>query len=123
MRVNDRKWHHICAVWSHIEGQWSLYKNGGVVNSGTSFKKNYLILPGEVVLGQETESNKSFASSRSFVGKLANFNLWGRSLAAIEVLRMSKACLNGKGDVLKWSQFGSGIKGKVKVMKPSRCAH
>lgn len=93
------------------------------MDNGTGFKKNYVILPGEVVLGQEPESAKSFVPSRSFVGHLANFNLWGRSLTAIEVLRMSKDCLNGKGDVLKWSQFGSGIEGKVKVIKPSWCVH
>ena len=75
------------------------------------------------MLGQEQFSDKTFDSGRSFEGEMTNFNLWSRYLTAIEISRMSKSCLSGRGDVFKWSRFRGGLKGKVKAVRPSSCDH
>lgn len=121
-QVNDGKWRHICAAWTNADGLWALFRDGVVVDSGTGFKEGYVILEGgTLILGQEQRSDKSFDSTRSFVGELANFNLWKHYVRAIEVSRLSKSCLNKRGDVFHWSSFRRRIEGKVKMFRPSSC--
>ena len=94
-----------------------------MVHSNTGFKTDYVMLPGgTLVLGQEQiAGGKHFDSTRSFVGELADFNLWRHYVKAMEVSRMSKSCFNTKGDLFQWSKFRRGIKGKVKFVRPSSC--
>lgn len=124
VRVNDRKWHHVCVAWANSDGRWAFFRDGVVTRSHTDYKVQHFILPGgSLVLGQEQFGDKSFDSGRSFEGEMTNFNLWSRYLTAIEISRMSKSCLNGRGDVFKWSRFRRGLKGKVKAVRPNSCDH
>ena len=124
VRVNDGKWRHICASWDNADGQWAFFKDGVVVDSKSGYKQGYVILPGgTLVLGQTQLGVKSFDPNHLFEGEMANFNLWSHYLTAIEVSRMSNSCVNGRGDVFRWSRFRHhGINGKVQVVRPSACA-
>lgn len=74
------------------------------------------------MLGQEQKSDKTFKNV-PFIGELANFNIWSRTLPAIKVLKISKWCFRGRGDVISWPDFQSvQINGNVKISKPSSCA-
>ena len=119
--INDGKWHHACATWHTADGSWAFYKDGVVVASGSRLKERYVISRGSLVLGQEQITEHSFAR-HAFVGELGNFNIWNDLVTAMEVLKMSKSCSNGKGSVFMWFGFRSGIKGKVKLVTPSSCA-
>lgn len=121
MALNDNNWQHICATWDKADGSWAFYKDGVVVGNGNSFKAGHVIPSGgSLVLGQEQITDETF-EQRPFIGELGNFNIWSRILSAIEVSQMSKKCLNGKGSVLHWTVFQSGINGKVKIVRPSSC--
>lgn len=122
--IIDGKWHHICIIWDNSDGSWSFFKDGVVTKNGSSFKVNYVIpSAGTFVLGQEQNPDNTFKSV-PFIGELANFNIWSDTLTAMKVSKMSKSCLNGRGDVASWSSFQSGqIDGKVKITKPASCVH
>ncbi|XP_068723238.1 neuronal pentraxin-1-like isoform X1 [Montipora capricornis] len=120
--ANDGKWHHFCALWSNTDGAFAFFKDGEVKRSLTQFQESYVIASkGNLVLGQEQTGNNIFDPSKSFEGELDGFNIWSRNLTAIEVLKRSKNCRKGRGDVIKWSKFAHGIKGIVKVVSPSTC--
>ena len=121
MTINDGDWHHICTTWDNADGSWAFFKDGVVASNGNSFKTGHVISSGgSFVLGQEQITDKIF-EPRPFLGELVNFNIWNKFVSAIDVLQMSKRCLNGKGSVLHWAAFRFGIKGKVKLVKPSSC--
>lgn len=93
-----------------------------VVDNEIGFQVGYNIRPGgKLSIGQEQTREKNFDSKRSFVGELADFNFWPEYVTTIEVLSMSKSCINRKGDVYKWSKLRHRIKGKVVVIRPSSC--
>ena len=121
--VNDGKWHHACTIWNNSDGAWSFFKDGVAVKNGNSLKVSYVIPSGGTfVLGQEQKPDKTFKNV-PFVGELANFNIWSRSLLAIKVSKIAKGCLRGRGDVVSWSDFQSvQTNGNVKISKPSSCA-
>lgn len=120
--INSSIWQHTCTTWDNDGGSWAFYKDGVIVKNGSSLKDRYVILSGgSLVLGQEQIEAKTF-EPRPFVGELGNFNIWNDLLSAMEVLKMSKACLKGKGNVFRWSKFRSGIDGEVKIESPSQCA-
>lgn len=93
-----------------------------MVDNKTGFQVGYNIGPGgKLFIGQEQTREKNFDSKRSFVGELADFNFWPEYVTLIEVLHMSKSCINRKGDVYKWSKLRHRVKGKVVVIRPSSC--
>ncbi|XP_042293985.1 pentraxin-4 isoform X2 [Sceloporus undulatus] len=86
-RILDGKWHHLCVLWSSIQGRYWFYVDRRVVSMGSHFRKGYEIPPGgSLILGQEQDSlGGGFEPSESFVGFLAGLALWDRILAPGEV--------------------------------------
>ena len=72
--------------------------------SGTGLKTGYKIQKnGVLVLGQDQDSDGGgFKKSESFIGELANYNMWSYALDANQILQLSKSCALGKGDVFHW---------------------
>lgn len=121
MAISDGNWHHICTTWDTADGSWAFFKDGVAVNNGNSFKAGYVIPSGgSLVLGQEQITEQTF-EPRPFIGELGNFNIWSDVVSAMEVLQMSKSCLNRKGSVFNWTAFRFGINGKVEIVKPLQC--
>ena len=121
--ANDNKWHQICVTWENSKGEWKSYKDGVFVKSGVDFKKGYTIhAEGSLVLGQEQDDvGGGFDSKQSFVGRLANVNVWSYVLPGSTINELSKCCLTGEGNVYKWYDFLYGIKGNARLRIPSRC--
>ncbi|XP_066499108.1 pentraxin-4 [Hoplias malabaricus] len=94
-RVLDGQWHHICVIWSSIEGQFWYYIDQQLISTGSRFQKGYDIPPGgSIILGQEQDSVAGgFDLAEAFVGRLAGFALWNRALIPGEVSRLA----TGKG--------------------------
>ncbi|KAM9843994.1 uncharacterized protein ptx4 [Aulostomus maculatus] len=83
----DSHWHHLCILWSSIEGRFWHYNDGRLTSSGSSFRKGWEIPGGgSVVLGQEQDNvGGGFDPSEGFVGWVAGFRIWNRVLTLSEV--------------------------------------
>ena len=75
---------------------------------------------GALVLGQEQDSQGgSFQASQSFIGEMTGVNIWDHVITDQEIMRMSKSCLTGVGNVFQWRDFKAHLKGSVQIIKPS----
>lgn len=100
--------------------------NGTVINNGSGLKENHIVPGGGyLTIGQEQDDTpgdpEGFALTQSFMGNISGMNVWSKVLTCDEILRMSKACNMGNGDVLKWSDFLKSRHGDVVVNCPSNC--
>uniref|UniRef100_A0A8C2DQN9 Pentraxin 4, long n=1 Tax=Cyprinus carpio TaxID=7962 RepID=A0A8C2DQN9_CYPCA len=93
--ILDGHWHHLCIIWSSIEGRFLYYLDGHLISTGSKFQKGYEIPPGgSMILGQEQDSiGGDFDEAEAFVGRLAGFALWTRILSPGEVSGLA----SGKG--------------------------
>ena len=127
--TKDGRWHHICFSWTNSDGSWQLYIDGDLIKNDTGLEKGYTIKGnGIVTLGQDQDLDDSrscggqFSSRQSFQGFMTNLNLWS-SIRSVETIQeMSQGCLLGEGDLLKWSDFKSNLRGQsLKVFIPAPC--
>lgn len=86
-RLLDRQWHHLCVIWSSLQGRYWFYVDRRLVSLGSSFRKGYEIpARGSLVLGQEQDTlGGGFEPSEAFVGNLAGLAMWDRALSPGEV--------------------------------------
>ena len=97
--------------------------DGSVINHGSGLKVGHVIPGGgHLTIGQEQDGLQSgFTREQSFMGSISGMNVWSKVLSDQEIVRMSKACNFGSGDVLQWSHFQVSRHGDVKVICPSAC--
>ncbi|KAM9391735.1 uncharacterized protein ptx4 [Pholidichthys leucotaenia] len=83
----DAQWHHLCVLWSSIQGHFWHYTDHHLISSGSDFRKGWEIPGGgSVVLGQEQDSvGGGFDNAEGFAGQIAGFMLWNRVLSPLEV--------------------------------------
>ncbi|XP_062386972.1 pentraxin-4 [Sardina pilchardus] len=93
--ILDNRWHHMCVIWSSIEGRFWHYIDRRLISTGSRFQNGYEIPPGgTLVLGQEQDSmGGDFDQAEAFVGRLAGFTMWPRVLSPGEISWIS----TGKG--------------------------
>ena len=58
-------------------------------------------------------------SSQSFISKMIGVNIWDHVVKDQEIMRMSKSCLTGEGNVFQRRDFKAHVKGSVKIINPS----
>ena len=126
IKINDGKWHHICATRKSQGGHYQIYKDGKVAGigsmSGGSGRK--LSRGGMWVLGQDQDVvGGGFATNQAFQGEMTEVNVWDKVLSSKVILKMSKSCQSTRGgNVKSWNDFKSGVKGNVKIVKPTCCS-
>ncbi|KAM7372251.1 hypothetical protein PAMP_009431 [Pampus punctatissimus] len=83
----DARWHHLCVLWSSIQGRFWHYNDRRLTSSGSNFRKGWEIPGGgSVVLGQEQDTvGGGFEPAEGFAGQVAGFRLWNRVLSPSEV--------------------------------------
>ncbi|XP_071319106.1 pentraxin-4 [Trachinotus anak] len=83
----DSCWHHLCVLWSSIQGRFWHYSDRRLTSSGSNFRKGWEIPGGgSVVLGQEQDSvGGGFDPAEGFAGQVAGFRVWNRVLSPSEV--------------------------------------
>ncbi|XP_069557560.1 uncharacterized protein ptx4 [Brachyistius frenatus] len=83
----DTHWHHLCVLWSSIQGRFWHYNDRRLSLSGSNFRKGWEIPGGgSVVLGQEQDSvGGGFDPAQGFAGQIAGFRVWNRVLSPSEV--------------------------------------
>ena len=75
---------------------------------------------GVLVLGQDQDSlGGGFEEEDSFIGEMTDVNIWDHVIKDQEIMRMSKSCLTGVGNVFQWRDFKAHVKDSVKIIKPS----
>ncbi|XP_003501528.1 pentraxin-4 [Cricetulus griseus] len=87
----DGQWHHICIIWTSMEGKYWLHIDRRIVATGTHFREGYEIPPGgSLVLGQEQDTmGGEFDSSEAFVGSISGLAIWDRALVPKEVANLA----------------------------------
>jgi len=126
LKLNDGKWHQVVFHWSSDSGAWQLYLDGILQKFGSRLRQGSEISqPGTLVLGQEQDSvGGGFDPTQSFIGLLSRVNIWDKVLSMEELSKLHKNPNPGfHGNVFKWdrSLVGAGIRGGVKVVRPSTC--
>ena len=122
VKNTDGQWHHICCAWENSEGAVKMYEDGAVSGQGIVSKGHTIVSNGSLVLGQEQDKvGGGFDSSQAYYGDLSEVNMWNKVLSDDEISRMANECYSGEGNVFKWSDFKSGVKGDAKVVEPSSC--
>ncbi len=98
----DGHWHHFCIIWSSIEGRFWYYLDRHLISTGSKFQKGYEIPPGgSMILRQEQDSiGGDFDEAEAFVGRMACFALWTRSLCPGEVSGLASGKRVPRGAVL-----------------------
>ncbi|XP_054463220.1 pentraxin-4 [Anoplopoma fimbria] len=83
----DAHWHHLCVLWSSIQGRFWHYSDRLLASSGSNFRKGWEIPGGgSVVLGQEQDTvGGGFDPAEGFAGQVAGFRMWSRVLSPAEV--------------------------------------
>ena len=126
IKINDGRWHHICITWQSENGRYSFFKDGRNVGSGKirASVKHGISGRGTWVLRQDQDKRGGgFDAKQSATGEFTGVNIWNRVLSQFEIVEMSRSCNAGKrtGNVKSWSDFMSGVKGKVETQKATCC--
>ena len=122
----DGIWHHVCILWANKKGSWKLIVNGVIIDFGSNFQSGHVIRGGGVaVIGQDQNvapgDPSGFQYSESFVGSISGMNLWDFIVPQDGILRMSKTCNMGTGNVFQWLDFENKYHGDVILEIPSSC--
>uniref|UniRef100_A0AAZ3PFU8 Pentraxin 4, long n=1 Tax=Oncorhynchus tshawytscha TaxID=74940 RepID=A0AAZ3PFU8_ONCTS len=93
--VLDGCWHHLCVLWSSIQGRFWHYTDRRLTSAGSRFRKGYEVPGGGiVVLGAEQDSQGGgFDPTEGFVGRLAGFTLGDVDGVHGEVQQVACECL------------------------------
>nr|XP_033770163.1 pentraxin-4 [Geotrypetes seraphini] len=120
----DGHWHHLCVIWSSIQGKYWYYIDRRLASAGSKFQKGYEIpAGGSLVLGQEQDMVAGgFESSEAFVGKLAGFMVWNRALSPGEVSGIATGNSRPKDTILTLSDI-STLQGFVQKVNCSCLEH
>uniref|UniRef100_A0AAY4D195 Pentraxin 4, long n=1 Tax=Denticeps clupeoides TaxID=299321 RepID=A0AAY4D195_9TELE len=113
--ILDNRWHHMCIIWSSIEGQYWQYTDRRITSTGSRFQKGYEIPPGgTLILGQEQDSvGGDFDEAEAFVGRVAGFAIWTRVLSPGEVSWIATGKGLPRGTVITLDDVDQ-VKGSVK---------
>ncbi|XP_064813909.1 trichohyalin-like [Oncorhynchus masou masou] len=112
--VLDGCWHHLCVLWSSIQGRFWHYTDRRLTSAGSRFRKGYEVPGGGiVVLGAEQDSQGGgFDPTEGFVGRLAGFTVWDRVLSPGEVTGVATGRGVPRGVVLELGDV-DGVHGEV----------
>ncbi|XP_050824651.1 pentraxin-4 [Gopherus flavomarginatus] len=105
----DGRWHHMCVIWSSIQGKYWFYVDRRLASTGSKFQEGYEIPPGgSLVLGQEQDVvGGGFDPSEAFVGRLAGFAIWNRTLMPGEVSSIAIGKGLPRGTILRLADVSS----------------
>eukprot|EP00062_Callorhinchus_milii_P009155 gi/632952617/ref/XP_007891948.1/ PREDICTED: pentraxin-4 [Callorhinchus milii] len=105
----DGRWHHICIIWSSIEGKYWYYIDRRLTAAGSKFQKGYEIpTGGTLVVGQEQDNmGGGFDETESFVGVLAGFTVWNRALSPGEISSIATGKTLPRGKILTFGDIST----------------
>ncbi|XP_077577223.1 neuronal pentraxin-2 isoform X2 [Stigmatopora nigra] len=122
--LSDGNWNHVCVTWSTRDGHWEAYQDGELRGSGRNLASWRPIRAGGVfILGQEQDTlGGRFDATQSFVGELADVQMWSSVLNAVDIQRLASCGGLLTGDVISWSDSEFELHGGV-VKHPQEPCH
>ena len=108
-------------TWDNTEGNYQLYMDGKLTDSGADLMKGFVIpRGGTVVLGQDQDSvGGGFEIIDTFgPGQLTEVNMWSKVLSGSEIAAQYQDCQIPPGSVFAWSQFKNATHGALQVYEP-----
>uniref|UniRef100_A0A8C3F5J8 Pentraxin 4 n=1 Tax=Chrysemys picta bellii TaxID=8478 RepID=A0A8C3F5J8_CHRPI len=120
----DGGWHHMCVIWSSIQGKYWFYVDRRLASMGSKFQEGYEIPPGgSLVLGQEQDVvGGGFDPSEAFVGRLSGFAIWNRTLMPGEVSSIAIGKGLPHGTILRLADVSS-LNGSVQKVNCTCLEH
>lgn len=106
---------HLCVTWASITGATAFWMNGRR-SMVKIYRRGYRVAPGgAVILGQDPDSYLgSFSYKQSFVGELADVQMWDSVLSAVQIKQLYEGHGNAlSGNVLNWNTVQYQIYGYV----------
>ncbi|KAL8570681.1 hypothetical protein ACOMHN_039116 [Nucella lapillus] len=113
--TNDDYWHHVVITWSSVRGNWKIYVDGLLNDSGFDLSTARPV-PGRgtLVIGQEQDSvGGGFSANEAFVGSLTLFNIWDEELSLRTIESMRVSCREFHGNVVAWPDVQGSLKGSL----------
>ncbi|XP_062036984.1 pentraxin-4 [Lepus europaeus] len=106
----DGHWHHVCIIWTSLQGRYWLHVDRALVAAGSRFREGYEIPPGgSLVLGQEQDRvGGGFDSSEAFVGSMSGLAIWDRALVPREVTNLATGKEMPTGAILTLANASTG---------------
>ena len=108
-----RKWIHICLSISSIKNETKFFYNGHLIGKRPAlFHKNESIIKNSsevydsaLIFGQEPDNMRGgFDPGQSFIGDLAEFNLWDYVLEESRIIDLANCQSLQKGNVVPWQK-------------------
>ncbi|XP_077453909.1 neuronal pentraxin-2 [Stigmatopora argus] len=124
LTLSDGNWNHVCVTWSTRDGHWEAYQDGDLRGTGRNLASWRPIRAGGVfILGQEQDTlGGRFDATQSFVGELADVQMWSSVLNAVDIQRLASCGGRLTGDVISWSDSEFELHGGV-VKRPQEPCH
>lgn len=121
--ANDGLWHHVVLTWSSVRGNWKIYVDGLLNDSGFDLSTARPI-PGKgtLVIGQEQDSvGGNFSASEAFVGSITQFNIWDEEFSLNDIEDMRVSCQELRGNVVGWPDVQGALHGSLKPQPSAFC--
>lgn len=100
--------HHISVTWENTKGDWQLFVDGQLVDSGEDLMKGHVIPHGgTAVVGQDQDTvGGGFEMRDAFgPGLVGQVNLWDKVLSPTEIGEQSESCSIPYGSVIASYHF------------------
>ena len=108
-----RTWTHLCWSFSAITGISKFYHDGillgidkvNVTENDYAIHGSDRMLNTSLILGQEPDSFRGgFDKAQSYIGELAEFNIWNYELNGLDISNMASCSSMPKGNVASWDE-------------------
>lgn len=104
----DDAWHHLCVTWEDIYGNLTLYIDGLLVGQKDFAAGVKIASSGNFAIGQnQNATSKRFILDESYLGDIADVNIWSYVLSESVVAEQSRECFGQVGDLLSWTAFST----------------
>lgn len=104
----DDAWHHLCVTWEDIYGNLTLYIDGLLVGQKDFAAGVNIASSGNFAIGQnQNATSKRFILDESYLGDIADVNIWSYVLSESVVAEQSRECFGQVGDLLSWTAFST----------------
>ncbi|KAK4287699.1 hypothetical protein Pmani_039234, partial [Petrolisthes manimaculis] len=120
-----RYWCHFCLSVHLGSGNWSIYKDGELADTGVfpdvGEERRGVTAGGVLVVGQEQDSlGGGYHQDQSFSGEFTELNIWTGQLEGEDVRQLASCEVYVEGDVLTWSRQSWQTLGGVAWVSRSR---
>jgi hypothetical protein len=121
-KLLNRKWHHFFISYQSRDGILLCYHNGKKVAKDEGEGNPIILKDGVLVLGaQQSHYNQVHESKLQFTGEISQLQIYRRTFSHAMIRTFSERCSNIPGNLFRWEDMPTGIKGPIRVRHQSEC--